>query len=143
MMNKTHVQVSLTLEAALVLAKAAMHKGDELGIKINAVVVDTAGNRLVSLREPGAPMPSMDYAEKKAYTAVHFKQPTDKWAAALEGRAVLANGLAQHEKMALFGGGLPVLIEGVVVGAIGVSGGKVAEDIVCAEAAIEALNAVN
>ncbi|WP_417222640.1 GlcG/HbpS family heme-binding protein [Amphritea sp.] len=139
-MNKTHVQASLTLDAALVMAKAAIDKGHQLGIKINVAVVDTAGHRLVSLREPGAPMPSMDYAEKKAYTAVHFKRPTDKWAEALEGQAVLANGLAQHEKVALFGGGLPAVVDGVVVGAVGVSGGKVVEDIVCAEAALQTLN---
>jgi uncharacterized protein GlcG (DUF336 family) len=141
-MNKTHIQVSLTLDAALVIAKAAISKGNELGVKLNASVVDSAGNRLVSLREPGAPMPAMDFAEKKAYTAANFKLPTDKWAEVLEGRTVLANGLAQHEKVALFGGGLPVFLEGVVVGAIGVSGGKVAEDIQCAEAGLEAFNAL-
>ncbi|WP_164549096.1 GlcG/HbpS family heme-binding protein [Amphritea opalescens] len=139
-MNKTHVQASLTLDAALLMAKAAIDKGNELGIKINVVVVDSAGHRLVSLREPGAPMPSMDYAEKKAYTAVHFKRSTDKWAEALEGQAVLANGLAQHEKVALFGGGLPAWVDSVVVGAVGVSGGKVAEDIACAEAALMILS---
>lgn len=142
-MNKTHIQVSLTLDAALVIAKAAISKGNELGVKLNASVVDSAGNRLVSLREPGAPMPAMDFAEKKAYTAANFKLPTDKWAEVLEGRTVLANGLAQHEKVALFGGGLPVFLEGVVVGAIGVSGGKVAEDIQCAEAGLEAFNALD
>lgn len=141
-MNKTHIQVSLTLDAALVIAKAAISKGNELGVKLNASVVDSAGNRLVSLREPGAPMPAMDFAEKKAYTAANFKLPTDKWAEVLEGRTVLANGLAQHEKVALFGGGLPVFLDGVVVGAIGVSGGKVAEDIQCAEAGLEAFNAL-
>ncbi|MDO6562539.1 heme-binding protein [Amphritea sp. 1_MG-2023] len=138
-MNKTHVQLSLTLDSALLMAKAAINKGNALGIKINVVVVDSAGNRLVSLREPGAPLPSMDYAEKKAYTAVQFKSKTDRWADVLEGQSVLANGLAQHDKVALFGGGLPARLDDVVVGAVGVSGGKVAEDIDCAEAAIAVL----
>lgn len=138
-MNKTHTQVSLTLDTALLIAKAAICKGNQLGIKMNAVVVDTAGNRLVSLREPGAPMPAMDFAEKKAYTAANFKLPTEKWAEVLEGRDIVANGLAQHEKVALFGGGLPVVIDGTVVGAIGVSGGRVPDDITCAEAGLHAL----
>lgn len=142
-MNKTQVQVSLTLEAALVIARAAITKGNEKGVKMNAVVVDASGNRLVSLRESGAPLPAMDFAEKKAYTAVNFKKPTDVWADALEGQSVLANGLAQHEKIALFGGGIPVVIDGVMVGAIGVSGGKVADDIECAEAGIQALKSVD
>lgn len=139
-MNKTHLQASLSLEAALVIAGAAMDKGNQLGIKINAVVVDSAGNRLVSLREPGAPLPAMDFAEKKAYTAVNFRSPTEKWAEVLEGRAIVANGLAQHPKVALFGGGLPVLVDGVVVGGVGVAGGKVPEDLQCAEAGLEALD---
>ncbi|WP_299196970.1 heme-binding protein [uncultured Amphritea sp.] len=141
-MNKTHVQASLTLDAALVIAKAAISKGNELGFKMIAVVVDTAGNRLVSLREPGAPMPAMDFAEKKAYTAANFKSPTEKWTEILEGRPIVANGLAQHEKVALFGGGLPIFMEGSVVGAIGVSGGKVPDDIQCAEAGVAAFNAL-
>ncbi len=141
-MKKTHVQASLTLDAALVVAKAAISKGNELGFKMIAVVVDTAGNRLVSLREPGAPMPAMDFAEKKAYTAANFRTPTEKWAEILEGRPIVANGLAQHDKVALFGGGLPILLDGSVVGAIGVSGGKVPDDIACAEAGVEAFNAL-
>lgn len=142
-MKMTHTQVSLTLDAALVIAKAAISKGNELGIKMIAVVVDTAGNRLVSLREPGAPMPAMDFAEKKAYTAANFKLPTEKWEEVLEGRAIVANGLAQHGQVALFGGGLPVLVDDVVVGAIGVSGGKVPDDILCAKAGLDALNALS
>jgi len=141
-MNKTYLQASITLDAALVIAKAAIDKGNELGIRMNAVVVDIAGNRLVSLREPGAPMPAMDFAEKKAYTAANFRTPTEKWADILDGRPIVANGLAQHEKVALFGGGLPILIDGVVVGAIGVSGGKVPDDILCAEAGLEALSSL-
>lgn len=142
-MNKTFLQASLTLEAALVIARAAIDKGNQLGISINAVVVDTAGNRLVSLREPGAPLPAMDFAEKKAYTAVNFRAPTETWAEVLEGRPVVANGLAQHPKVALFGGGLPVLIDGAVVGAVGVAGGRVPEDLLCAEAGLDALNALS
>lgn len=141
-MKKTHMQASLTLDAALVVAKAAISKGNELGFKMIAVVVDTAGNRLVSLREPGAPMPAMDFAEKKAYTAANFKLPTEKWAEILDGRLIVANGLAQHEKVALFGGGLPILLDSNVVGAIGVSGGKVPDDIECAEAGVAAFNAL-
>ncbi|MBN0989122.1 GlcG/HbpS family heme-binding protein [Amphritea pacifica] len=142
-MSKTYLQASLTLDAAMVIAQAAINHGNQLGIKVNVVVVDSAGNRLVSLREPGAPLPAMDFAEKKAYTAANFRSPTEKWAELLEGRPIVANGLAQHPKVALFGGGLPVLVDGSVVGAVGVAGGKVPEDLQCAEAGIEALNGLS
>jgi len=139
-MKKVNTQVSLTLEAALFLAQAAIAKGSELGIKMNAVVVDIAGNSLVSLRVPGAPLPARDFAEKKAYTAVCYGWPTDKWKNILADRPVITAGLARHENVAMFGGGLPVMIEGELAGALGVAGGKVDDDIVCAEAALDAFN---
>lgn len=141
-MEKTHTQLSLTLEAALFLAQKAIDHGLTIGFKMNAVVVDVAGNPLVSLSLPGAPLPARDFAEKKAYTAAVYGWSTDKWAQILEERPVITAGLAQHDRVAMFGGGLPIAIEGAVVGAIGVAGGKVEQDIACAVAALEAFNSL-
>ncbi len=139
-MDKLLISTSLTLEAAQFLAQAAIDHARQTGFKMNAVVVDAAGNALISLRDPGAPLPARDFAEKKAYTAACYGWSTDKWNDILADRAVITAGLAQHEKIAMFGGGLPIVVEGEVVGAIGVAGGKVADDIACAEAAINAFN---
>lgn len=139
-MEKTYIQLSLTLEAAQFLAQMAIDHGVSIGFKMNAVVVDVAGNPLVFLRVSGAPLPAPDFAERKAYTAAVYGWPTDKWLKILEERPVITAGLAQHDRVAMFDGGLPVVIDGVVVGAIGVAGGKVEQDIACAEAALDAFN---
>lgn len=137
-MNKIHRQISLTLASAQFLAQRAVNKAFELGINMNVVVVDIAGNTLVALRQPGAPLPALDFARKKANTAVSYGWSTDKWNRILADRPVITAGLAQHENIAMFGGGLPVLVDGQIAGAIGVAGGKVDDDIVCAKAALEA-----
>lgn len=136
-MNKTHTQVSLTLESAQFLAQCSINKGCEIGVNMNVVVVDIAGNSLVSLRQPGAPLPALDFARKKAYTAVSYGWPTGKWDRILADRPVITAGLAQHENVAMFGGGLPIILDGQIIGAIGVAGGKVDEDIQCAQAALD------
>lgn len=140
-MEKTHTQTSLTLDAAQFLAQSAIDKGKELGFKMNAVVGDVAGNTLVSLRVPGAPLPARDVAEKKAYTPVCYGWPTAKWKNILADRPVITAGLAQHENVTMFGGGLRVMVDGQLVGSIGVAGGKVDDDIQCAEVKLVVDNA--
>ncbi len=137
-MQKTKVTASLTLEAAQFLAQKAIDKAVEMNLLMNVVVVDTSGNLLVALRMPGAPLPARDFAEKKAYTAVNFGLSTINWKDRLVDRPVVMVGLAQHPKVAMFGGGEPVVIDGVVVGAIGVAGGKETDDILCAQFALDA-----
>lgn len=138
-MEKVRSQNSLTLDAAQLLAQAAIEKAATMGLNINAVVVDAAGDSLVSLRMPGAPVPARDFAEKKAYTAVCYGWPTTKWKTMLENRPVITAGLAQHSRVAMFGGGEPVVVDGQVVGAIGIAGGKEDQDVLIAQAAIEVL----
>ncbi|GGB85836.1 hypothetical protein GCM10011352_09650 [Marinobacterium zhoushanense] len=138
-MIKTETLPSLTLAAAQLLANAALARATELDVKMNIAVVDRAGNPLVALRMPGAPLPAFDFAQKKAYTAANFKAPTLGWKEKLENRPVVMTGLAQHPRVALFGGGEPVIVDGQVVGGIGVAGGREDEDILCALAALEAL----
>lgn len=135
-MQKTQVMASLTLDAAQFLAQKAIDKAVENGFLMNVVVVDRSGNLLVALRMPGAPLPARDFAEKKAYTAVNFALSTSAWKERLADRPVVMVGLSQHPKVALFGGGEPVFLNGEVVGAIGVAGGKETDDILCAQYAL-------
>ncbi|WP_432696138.1 GlcG/HbpS family heme-binding protein [Marinobacterium sp. YM272] len=138
-MNKTEPMLNLTLAAAQLAAGRAIERAQELGRNMCVAVVDTSGHPLVTLRMPGAPLPSQEYARKKAYTALAFGIPTHSWKQRLEPKPVTMTGLAQHPDVALFGGGEPITIEGQRVGAIGVSGGSEEEDGLCARAALEAL----
>ncbi len=131
---------SLGLASAEVLADQALAAASDAGVRICVAVVDRAGYPLVFKRHPGAPYHSIEIALDKAYTVVSFGPATAKWEARLaKGSEMLRHGLMQRERFVGFGGGLPVKHAGVLVGAIGVSGGSEAQDIQFAEAALVAL----
>lgn len=136
----THQIPSLTLEAAQTAANAALAKAQEQGFKMNIVVCDHAGHPLVALRMPGAPLPAYDFARRKAATASYYGIPTADWKEKLESRPIVMTGLAQHDNVAMFGGGQPITMDGQVVGGIGVAGGNVVQDDECALAGLAALN---
>lgn len=122
---------------ALQLVQAAIVEAERQGLRIAAVAVDAAGLPLAALRMDGVNEAFMTAATDKAWTAVAFRRSTD----ALRERMAddeLRAGAASRSRMLLWGGGLPVLVGGACVGAIGVSGGLVAQDIACAEAALAA-----
>jgi uncharacterized protein GlcG (DUF336 family) len=130
---------NLTLGAAERLVDAALAAARVAAVPICVAVVDRAGLPLVFKRMPGAPLHSVDIALDKAYTAVSFGRPTGDWQNRLEkGSEMLRHGLMQRPRFVGFGGGLPVLHEGVRVGAIGISGGSEAQDIAFAESALAA-----
>lgn len=131
-------QPSLDLDAARAVAEAAVAKAAALGLRIHVHVVDAAGNPLVYLRMPGAPPPAREFSEKKAYTAAAFGRPTAAWRDKLAHKPLVAQGLAEHPRVALFGGGEPIRHKGVVVGAVGIAGALEEEDVVIAEAAVAA-----
>ena len=136
-MNITHNQPSLTLEAAHRLAAIGQNCSDEMGFKMIVVVSDSLGNPLVLLRNPAAPIGALEFAERKAYTAASYGWPSGQWSDILEGRPVVAQSLSQHPKLCFVGGGIPVKVDGQVVGAIGVAGAKAPEDHAVAQAALE------
>lgn len=129
----------LTDEAAAVAAQAAIAHARSLGIRINVALTDPAGVLVGFLRMPGAFLHSIDIAIDKAYTAAGFGFPTRQWAELLAGDETLRLGLAQRPRLVIFGGGLPVVEDGVVIGGIGVSGGSAEQDEDCARAGLRAI----
>lgn len=71
-------------EAAAAAVTAAVHRAEEVGIKVNVAVVDAGGNLAGFLRMPGAFLHSIDIAIDKAYTAAGFGLPTGAWSEALK-----------------------------------------------------------
>lgn len=128
-MGKTMQMTSLTLEAAKELADLAITIAGERGLRIHVTVVDAAGHVLTYQRISGAPYPAREFSEKKAFTAVSFKKPTSVWKDRLAANPHLATGLSQHPKVAMIGGGEPVLVDTETVGAVGIAGGLEDDDI--------------
>ncbi|MCP4597668.1 heme-binding protein [Neptuniibacter sp.] len=132
---------SLGWDAAQRAALAACQYAADNGLKICVWVLDRHGNPLAMQRINNAPMPSTEIARGKAFTAVSFGFGTHLWQERLADKPHLLSGLNVQEGVVMFGGGLPIEIDGERVGAIGVSGASEAQDQECAQAGINALTA--
>ncbi|MEW8222880.1 MAG: heme-binding protein, partial [Candidatus Thiodiazotropha taylori] len=110
--------------AAADAVAAAVQQAEEMGIKINAAVVDKGGNLLAFQRMNGAFLHSIGISIDKAYTAAGFGFPTRKWMDEIRDIPQLREGIVQRDRLVIFGGGLPIVSNDQVIGAIGVSGGS-------------------
>lgn len=127
-------------EATLRILKGAIDEATTLGIKINVAVTDAGGNLTGFLRMPGAFLHSIDIAIDKAYTASSFGFPTSQWMSLIENDPALREGLVERPRLVIFGGGVPIRVNGELAGGVGVSGGSAEEDERCALAGISKLS---
>jgi uncharacterized protein GlcG (DUF336 family) len=131
----------ITLAAAQQAVTAGIAEAERIGVAVSVAVVDAGGVLRAFARMDGAEIAGEVLAVDKAYTAVAHRTPTAELGALAQPGGELfglqANGRGRY---VMFGGGLPVSDgDGNVVGAVGVSGAAVAEDVACAEAARAAL----
>ncbi|KAK4547756.1 hypothetical protein LTR36_000714 [Oleoguttula mirabilis] len=132
---------TLSLEAAQIAAEGAQGKAKQMGIDFNIALVDSTLHLLHFTRMPNAKLTSIQIAIDKAFTAAGHRAPTSMY----QGKNFLPGGPAYgiHNsnggRFMLIGGGIPITVDGVVVGAIGVSTGTPAQDIECATAGVEAV----
>ena len=121
---------------------AAAAEASAMSVPVSLVVVDEAGATKEMLRMDGAPLISLQTAANKAYAAAAIGMPPDDFYAAIESDGAAVAEFATRPGVALIAGGLPVISEGNVAGAIGVAGAMTgAEDRRIAEAAIAAIDA--
>jgi len=131
---------SLTLDDAKQMLSAAEARASSLGIPYCIAVVDAGGHLVAFLRQDGALIGSVDLAIDKAATARIFdKKTSDLATLAQSGKPLFGIQESNAGKVVIFGGGVPVVVDGTIVGAVGASAGTVEQDIVVAEAAITAL----
>ena len=130
---------SLTLEAARLAMSASEEEARRNGWKVVIAVVDDGGHAILLQRLDGAQTSSIETAVAKARAAVAWKRPTRMLEEAVNGGRYAFLSISQG--MALLQGGVPVEIEGQVLGAIGVSGVKAADDEIVATAGVNALKA--
>lgn len=130
---------TLTLEAARVAMAAAEAEAVKGGWKVVIAVVDDGGHTILVTRLDGAQTSSIDTAVGKARAAVAWKRPTRLLEESVNnGRFAF---LSISQGMALLQGGVPIEIDGQVLGAVGVSGVKASDDEVIALAGVHALKA--
>lgn len=139
-MTDVTVRPMLTAGGAMKAIQAAWAHSQAIGVPVDISVCDAAGNELAFLRPDGAPLLSMGIARDKAYTVAAFHGiPTHDWYSMIAHEPPLLHGIVHRDRLTIFGGGVPVLVDGVMVGAVGCSGGSAAQDREVAEAGAAAI----
>jgi len=127
---------SISYELAQKMVNAAVAKAKELGVAENVAILDDGGNLKAFSRMDGAPIPTIEMAQNKAYTAL-LGISTQDFFNFIQGDPSLLAGIPTLARMAAWGGGFPIKVNGELVGAIGISGAPtVQNDIDCARAAL-------
>lgn len=128
---------TLSAAASRLMVDAAVAEADSLSVPVTVVVVDESGGTKEMLRMDGAPLVSVQTAINKAYAAAAIGMPPDDFYAAIESDGAAVAEFGTRPGLALIAGGLPVIADGKVAGAIGVAGAMTgAEDRKIAEVAI-------
>lgn len=114
---------------AVVLCQAVQQYAATQGVKVVTAVCDAGGNPVAMLRADDAFIASVDIAVNKAFTAVSLKMTTEELGKlAQPGESLYGIQFTNNNRIVIFGGGVPLTENGVIVGGFGVSGGTAAED---------------
>lgn len=137
-------KLTLELEEASLMIEAAKKKSEDINVLETIAIVDDGGNLIALERMNGARITGPEIAIAKAYTASGHKRSTHLFNKEPNGPALPGNeafGIQQMlpGKFAIFVGGFPIVVNGEVVGGVGVSGGNGEQDIAVGTAALEAL----
>lgn len=131
----------LSLEEARILLAGAQMKAREIGIPMCAAVCDESGQLIAFERMDGGKITSTVIAQDKAYTAAGAKRTTESYGLVSQpGSPAYGINTAIGGRLMVVAGGLPVVVDGEVIGAIGLSSGTPAQDTECAQAGIDFLS---
>jgi uncharacterized protein GlcG (DUF336 family) len=137
-------QIRLGLVGARVIIAGAQSKATEMKLKVNIAAVDDGGHLVAFERMDGARPASLYTAITKATSAATFRQPTGPLAAGATPADPLLNLSLQNAAQASGGkitalfGGVPVVVDGQVIGAVGIAGGTGDQDAQIARAGVQA-----
>ena len=129
----------LNLKSAKKIVEAGEKKAKELGLDFVLTVVNKEGHLILEEKMDNAIFASIDIAFKKAYTAAALKIDTVNLTELTKPTGSLY-GLQNDSRYIIFGGGFLLRVNGEIVGAIGVSGGTVEQDMEVAKACVEAFD---
>ncbi len=141
--NVTSVE-TITLEGAKFAADVALKTAEEHDIAVVVAVVNATGNLVLVHRMDGVVEIALENSIAKAQAALQFKRDTGTLSDYFAGDPSLGPPMtARHHILAVEGGEPLRTSDGTVVGALGISGAKHAEDVVCSDAAGKAFAAAN
>lgn len=137
MPGNSHVFRSITREAASKVMTETLAASHRIGFEPAIAIVDAAGNLKAFERSDKSSFLAINVAIDKAYTAASFGLPTHQWVDLLEDRG--AAHLQHVPRVTAVAGGFPIQEDGVVIGAVGISGGSWAQDKQAGEEALRTL----
>jgi uncharacterized protein GlcG (DUF336 family) len=130
----------LTLEGSKLILAASERKAREIGVPMDIAVVDEGGNLLAFERMDGAKITGIDIAINKAFTSACSRRGTHEYAeVASPGKPAFGIHVSNQGRFVIFGGGLPIVTKGQVVGGIGCSSGTAEQDRVVSQAGLDAI----
>jgi uncharacterized protein GlcG (DUF336 family) len=129
----------LSLDLALSVLARVREEAEARGLSLAAAVVDSAGHGLASQRMDGAALGAMRLAVGKAFTAASWATPSGDFGQSTQPGGDDWGWNTTDARIVVYAGGIPLLVDGELVGAIGASGGSAAEDEDCVRAAAGAL----
>ena len=131
--------MSLTLDEANRILRATLAKAAELNIKVSAAVVDAGGRLVAFQRMDGAFYAGVYGSQGKAFASAAFARPSGVMQERADQPTPRGIALAEGGHMIMGQGAVPIIRNGVVIGACGVGGGTSQEDEDCAKAGVAAL----
>ena len=130
----------ISLERALALIQAALAEARKRNWKMNLAVADSGGNLVAFQRMGGAMLASIAIAQHKARAAATFRRPTKVFEDGIQ--LMHLNYLLAFDGVIASRGGIPLIENGAIIGAIGCSGGTDSQDEIVAQAGANLINAV-
>jgi len=134
-----HYGAPISLESAKAIMAAAETEADREGWPLVIAIVDSGCNLVMLHRMDQAQLGSIMMAQQKAETAVRFRRPTSVFQQLLDEGTAHLRTLAMPNGLPLEGG-IPIVVDGMIVGGIGVSGVRSAQDSQVARAGLAALS---
>ena len=129
-LSQMKATTTMNLKLALALMEKVEAEAKRIGVKAVVAVSDASGRPVAIHCTDGAFIGSYDVALNKTYTAVAFQMSTAKLAElAAPGGSLYGIQFTNQGQVVIFGGGEPLYIDDVMIGAIGVSGGSAEQDI--------------
>lgn len=134
--------IDLTLELADTVARAALAKARKLGVTITVSIVDESGRLVLCMRGNGLSFLTPEFAQAKAVAAVAFRKSTEDLAISREKFPAFWNTVPSiaSEPLLPTKGGVPLIVNGHVIGAVGCSGASSDDDSECAMAGASQLS---
>ena len=128
----------ISLDRAQAIIQAAVAEAKKRNWKMNVAVADSGGNLVAFQRMDGAMLASIQIAEHKARAAATFRRPTKVFEDGIQ--LMHLNYLLAFDGVIASRGGIPLIDQGVIVGAIGCSGGTDSQDEVVSKAGAAIVN---